>query len=207
MLEALSQSVLPFLAILNPFALCLYLGEIIEELHWREFSVVMLRACAISLVAFAIFVFTGERFLGFLGVRMEAARVFGGVIFFVVGYKSATTGYKATAFLRGGVQELPSAIAMPFMIGAGTITQSILMSRKHGDAAAVLAIAIAIAVTLLVVVIFKLLRDRMRARNEALFERYVNLLARANGLVIGAISAEMIIAGIHTIWVASENGL
>ncbi len=200
MLEALSESVLPFLAILNPFAMCLYLAAVIDELQWREFLRVMLSACLIALIAFTVFALTGDRLLNFLGVRAEAARVFGGVIFFVVGYKYATTGFRAAEFLRGSVEELPSAIAMPFMIGAGTITQSILMSRRHGDLAAIAAIAVAIVVTLMAVVVFKLLREHMRRRRERLFERYVNILARANGLIIGAISAEMIVAGIHTIW-------
>lgn len=199
----LGQIVLPFLAILNPFALSLYLVTVVEDLEWDAFFRVILSATLISMVAFSIFVLTGDRLLDFLGVRAEAARVFGGTIFFVVGYKYATSGFKTTEFLRGSIDELPGAIAMPFMIGAGTITQSILISRRHGDLTALLAIAVALAITLAMVCVFKLLRDHLRRRRERLFERYVNILARANGLIIGAISAEMIIAGIHDIWARS----
>jgi len=46
-----------------------------------------------------------------------------------------------------------------------------------------------------VVLAFKVVRDRLKAAQEKLLDRYENILARVNGLLIGAISTEMVVTG------------
>ena len=79
------SSLLPFLAILNPFALCLYLAGVMDDLESRIFVKVLFWASLISLVVFWVSAIMGEPLLvEFVGVRPEALRIFGGVIFFVI---------------------------------------------------------------------------------------------------------------------------
>lgn len=196
------NSLLPFLAILNPFALCLYLTGVMDDLEPRTFVKVLFWASFISLVVFWIFAIVGERLLvDFLSVRTEALRIFGGIIFFIVAYNYVTKGYRAAEMLRGNLEELPSAIALPFMIGAGTITQAILLGEKHGPYLSMFLLFIGLLISFLIVAIFKLVRDRLKRAKEKVFERYVNILSRINGLLIGAISTEMVISGIKELWV------
>ncbi len=195
------HSVTGFLVILNPFALCLYLGGLIDELDTRTFAKVLARAGLISFGVFIIFAMGGEAILeDVLGLQAGALRVFGGLIFLVIAYNYTTRGYHATEMLRGSVEQLPSAIAMPFMIGAGTITQSILIGKAHPHLTGIGVLAMGVAVAILVVLAFKLFRDRLRGAREHLFERYVNILARINGLLIGAVSISMIVTGIQGLW-------
>ncbi|MDY7011797.1 MAG: MarC family protein, partial [Planctomycetota bacterium] len=119
-------SLIPFVAILNPLALCLYLVGVMEDLDRKNFTRVLFWACAISLAAFWGFALAGNQILDLLGIRPGALRAFGGIIFLVVGYNYVAKGYKTAEALRGSLDELPSAISLPFMIGGGTITQSIL---------------------------------------------------------------------------------
>jgi multiple antibiotic resistance protein len=102
--------------------------------------------------------------------------------------------------LRGSIEELPSEIAVPFMIGAGTITQAVLLGKTRGSVGAVIVLALGMAVSVAFVMAFKFVHDRMRGAREALFERYMNMLSRLNGLVIGAISTDMVVGGIHDLW-------
>jgi len=172
-----------------------------EELPHRTFVYVLLRACAVSLAVFILFALTGEPLLSeYLGVRPAAMRIFGGAIFLIVAYNYVTKGYKGAEVLRGTVEELPSAIALPFMIGAGTLTQSILIGKQLAAPAAVLVLTVGIGLTFLTVLIFKPIRDRVQGTRERVFERYVNILARVNGLIIGAIFTEMVVGGIHDMW-------
>lgn len=127
-------------------------------------------------------------------------RIFGGVIFIVVAYNYVTRGYKGAEFLRGSLEELPSAIALPFMIGAGTIMQAILIGKKHKPLTSMFLLFLGLCVCFIVIVGFKLLRDRLKGVREKVFERYVNILSRINGLIIGAISTEMVISGIKKLW-------
>jgi multiple antibiotic resistance protein len=162
---------------------------------------VLLRACLISLVTFVVFALFGKPLLSnVLGIRPEALRVFGGIIFLIVGYKYAIQGYKATEMLRGSLSALPSAVALPYMIGAGTITQSILVGKVLPIYGTVGVLAMGVSVSFAIVMIFKLLHDSLKGAREQIFERYVNLLARANGMLIGAISIEMVVNGLHTLW-------
>jgi len=46
----------------------------------------------------------------------------------------------------------------------------------------------------------KWLRDHMRGTREQVFDRYVNIFARLNGLVIGAVSTDMIVTGLRELW-------
>ncbi|MFH1731498.1 MAG: MarC family protein [Planctomycetota bacterium] len=200
-MQSFGGSVISFLAILNPFALCLYLEGVVDELHPRQFVRVLVLASVMSFAAFVVFALAGEPLLvNLLSVRTESLRIFSGVIFFVVGYKYATKGFHATELLRGTLDELPSAIALPFMIGAGTITQSILIGKHHSGGISILIIATVMAVSFTVVITFNAVRARVRTRNQPVFDRYVNILSRLNGLLIGAISSQMIVSGIRDLW-------
>lgn len=200
-MENIWKSLIPFLAILNPFALCLYLVGVMEDLDKEAFLRVLIRACGISFAVFCVFGLAGEPFLvDLLGIRPDALRIFGGVIFFIVGYNYVVKGYRTNEMLRGSLDELPSAIALPFMIGAGTLTQSILIGKQHSMGVTILVISIGILVSFAIVLVFKLIRDHMRGPKERVFERYVNIMVRINGLVIGAISTEMIISGVRNMW-------
>ena len=200
-MENIWKSLIPFLAILNPFALCLYLVGVMEDLDKEAFLRVLIRACGISFAVFCVFGLAGEPFLvDLLGIRPDALRIFGGVIFFIVGYNYVVKGYRTNEMLRGSLDELPSAIALPFMIGAGTLTQSILIGKQHSMSVTILVISIGILVSFAIVLVFKLIRDHMRGPKERVFERYVNIMVRINGLLIGAISTEMIISGVRNMW-------
>ncbi|NIU58929.1 MAG: hypothetical protein GWN67_21865 [Phycisphaerae bacterium] len=194
-------SLLSFLAILNPFALCLYLAGVIDDLESRIFVKVLFWASFISMVVFWIFAIVGERLLvDFLRVRPEALRIFGGVIFLVVAYNYVTKGFRAAELLRGSLEDLPSAIALPFMIGAGTITQAILLGKRHGPYLSMFLLFIGLCICFFIVIAFKLVRDHLKQARERIFERYVNILSRINGLFIGAISTEMVVSGIRKLW-------
>jgi len=199
-----ASSLLPFLAILNPFALCLYLLGVMDDLESRAFIRVLFWASGISLIVFWTFALAGERVLvGFLRISPEALRIFGGVIFFVVAYNYVTRGYRAAELLRGSLEELPSAIALPFMIGAGTITQAILLGKKHGPCLSMFLLFLGLCICFVVVIAFKLIRDHLKQAREKVFERYINILSRINGLLIGAISTEMVVSNIRELWLQS----
>lgn len=200
-MENVVSSLFPFLVILNPFALCLYLAGVMEDLDTSSFIKVLCGASLISLAVFTIFVLFGEPLLVVvLGVRPEALRIFGGVIFAIVGYNYVVKGYRATQVLRGNIDELPSEIALPFMIGAGTITQSILIGKRHTAGTAFLIVLIVVVLSFLIVIAFKFVRDNMASSKEKVFDKYVNILSRINGLVIGAVSTDMIVTGIIRLW-------
>jgi len=205
-MEAFFGSLVSFLAILNPFALCLYLEEVMAKFERKGFVRVLASACAFSLAVFLLCAYGGEPFLRrVLRVKPEAMRVFGGLIFLIVGYNYAVKGYRTAEMLRGSLEDIPAAIAMPLMIGAGTITQSILIGKALPLWEWVLVLTLGVAAAFAIVVAFKVIRDHVRARREAIFDRYVAVLARVNGLIIGAISVNMVVTGLRALWETSDT--
>ena len=195
------ELLLSFIVILNPFALCLYLSGIIEDLDSKQFFRVLTLASLVSYIVFAVFSLFGDKLLiTVFSVRTEALRTFGGLVFLVVAYNYVTKGSsEATAILRGSLDELPSQIAVPFMIGAGTITQAILIGKRSNALSSVIILLFAVAISTLFVLVFKYVRDKIKERHIQTFDRYVNILSRINGLIIGAISIEMIVSGVSNL--------
>jgi len=200
-MQEIWSSLVPFIAILNPLALCLYLVGVMEDLERPDFARVLVWACAISFATFFVFALAGEPLLvDVLGVQPGALRAFGGIIFLIVGYNYVVKGYRTTEALRGSLRELPSAIALPFMIGGGTITQAILVGKRHSPLVSAAVLSAGVAICFVVVITFNVIRDHMQGDKERIFDRYVNIMVRINGLMIGAISVDMVISGVRQLW-------
>jgi len=204
MTDAISSGA-SFLAILNPFALSLYLWSLMSSIERAAFFRVLIQATVVSLAIFCAFAILGERMLEMLGIDAGALRLFGGVVFLIIALKYVSQGYRAVESLRGTLTELPSAIAVPFMIGAGTITQAILIGKRHDTPLALGILAAVIVASLGIVTAFYFIQHHLRPRHETVFNRYVNMLARLNGLLIGAFSVKMIFEGARIL--AEHEGL
>lgn len=198
MLEELLESALLLIVILNPFLMTLYLLDLVRSLDTRAFLKVLARASVISGVVFAVFALSGDAiFSRVLHVRSASFAIFGGVIFLIIAIRFVLRGPSVIEELRGPPAAAGGSIAMPFMIGPGTINASILAGSRLPGWAAVAAVALGVSVTLVVVVALKMLHDGCKDRNEKLVERYVDMTGRVSALVMGTISIEMIATGIE----------
>jgi small neutral amino acid transporter SnatA (MarC family) len=187
--------------LLNPFLLSVYLLDLITSLDIRTFASVLTRGALISTAVFGFFAVTGDwLFRDVFQVRFGAFLVFGGLIFLIIGLRFVFVGRQALEELRGGAPEhVADSIAMPFMIGPGTVSASTLAGVHLPVFEALLAIGSAVAATVIVVIGLKMLHDRVRARNEAVVRRYIDIVGRISALIIGMFAVEMIFRGIELI--------
>jgi small neutral amino acid transporter SnatA (MarC family) len=86
------------------------------------------------------------------------------------------------------------------MIGAGTITQSILIGEHMDLLPTLLTLLLGVFTAFSVLVAFKVATDRFKQRREDIFYQYMDTLARLNGLIIGAVSIQMIVFGLRALW-------
>lgn len=120
-----------FLVILNPFSQVLFLWDLMRSYSSREFVWVYGRASLLSLGVYALFALTGEfLFVEVFQVRIDAFRIFGGLIVFIISLRYFTQGGGAAQFFRGKATEIASSISIPFMVGPATIWVSILIGRS-----------------------------------------------------------------------------
>jgi len=204
--EQFIKSVLLLFVLLNPPLMTVYLIDLIRGLDRATFNRVLLRGGAISAAVFAAFALTGDAiFTDLLQVRFAAFLLFGGLIFLLIGVRFVMVGPDAIHQLRGQPEHLAGSVAMPFMIGPGTVSASILIGAQlKSPALSIAAILVALASTLLGVIVLKQLHDWVRQRNAELVERYVDVVGRISALVIGTIAVEMILQGID-LWRASAE--
>jgi len=199
--QALLQSFTLFFALLNPFLLSIYLLDLITDLKTPVFSGVLIRASLISGGVFWLFAWGGEAiFTHYLQVSFASFQLFGGIIFLMIGIRFVFTGVDAIRATRGPPEHLAGSVAMPFLIGPGTVSAAVVIGARHDVAISGLVIFGTLALTMTLVVALKLAHDYVKERNARLIDRYMEVVGRISALLIGTIAIEMIMVGGGSWW-------
>lgn len=199
------DSVVLMAVLFNPFFMSACLRDIMSELSFREFFGVLLRAFAMSAAVFCLFAFGGDQlFSHVLQVKFAAFLVFGGIVFLIISLRYMVFGAKMIETLRGPPEHLAGSLAMPFMIGPGTVSASVLIGNRLPLGLAFLAIVVAIVISCLFLMIAKLLFDYVKKRNEAIVQRYMEISGRVAALFIGSIAVDMIMRGVE-MWLQESS--
>ena len=192
------QLALYFLVILNPFSQILFLGDLMTSMTWRSFASVYGRASLLSFGVYSLFALTGDfLFIDVFRVRVEAFRIFGGVIVFIIALRYFTQGQGSNQFFQGKATDVASGISIPFMVGPATIWVSMVIGRNLPAPNAVLHIAAVLLVNYLGLIIAHRFLSHLDSLRDSLAGAYLTILMRTNALFIGAIGVEMILAGIE----------
>lgn len=190
------------LVLLNPFLVIVYLVDIVQKIDRARFYSVLIRAGVISAFVFCTFAILGDAvFSGIMQAQFASFQIFGGIIFLLIGTQFVFRGPAAIEILRGESKHIAGAIAMPVLIGPGTISASVVIGKRLEPLPACAAIVFALIVCLAVIALLKALHDHVRRRREELIERYIEIAGRITALFVGTIAIEMIMQGIRT-WVA-----
>lgn len=197
MTSAFISSVALLLMLLNPFLLILYLIDLVQDLDKVQFRNVLIRAGLISTGVFSLFALVGDAlFEDVLQARFASFQIFGGIIFLLIGIQFMFTGPNALRSIRGAPEHIAGSIALPIMIGPGTVSAAVLAGSRLPPYLAVAGIALTVLVTVLVILLLKNLHDFVLPRNAKLIERYIEVMGRITALVIGTYAIEMIMQGL-----------
>ncbi len=190
------------LVLLNPFLVIVYLVDVMEKLDRKKFNLVLLRAGLIASLVFCTFSILGDIiFTNILNAEFASFQIFGGVVFLLIALQFVFRGPRAIEVLRGESEHVAGAIAMPILIGPGTISVSVIIGKRHEMLVACVVVIAAVLISLITMFLLKSAHDYVKARNESLIERYIEIAGRITALFAGTISIEMIFQGIRT-WVA-----
>lgn len=193
------RSLTLLLVLLNPFLVIVYLVDVVEKLDRRTFTRVLIRAGLIAGAVFCAFAVLGDAvFSDIIHADFASFQIFGGVIFLLIGLQFVFRGPQAIEILRGESEHLSGAIAMPLLIGPGTISASVIVGQRHQVLHSSLIILIAVLLTVGVMLALKWIHDYVRPRREPLIQRYIEIAGRITALFVGTVSVEMIMRGIQT---------
>lgn len=194
------KSFLLLFMLLNPFLLIIYLVDLVQEMDFHAFLKVLIRASCISSAVFITFALLGDLiFERLLQADFASFQIFGGIVFLMIGLQFVFKGPDAIKNLRGKPEHIAGAIAMPIMIGPGTVSASILAGRELPPVWAITSILLAIGLVAAIMIGLKKVHDIVRTRNEPLIERYVEVAGRIVALVVGTYAIEMIMQG-ASVW-------
>jgi multiple antibiotic resistance protein len=189
-----------FFSLFNPFLMSIYLLDLIRGLSTPIFARVLIRGSLISATVFVLFAWGGEAFFrDYLQVRFASFQIFGGIVFLLIGLRYVFSGAGAIESMRGTPEEaMAGAIAMPIMIGPGTVSAAVVIGTRLPLPNAAMVIAGTLALTVSILVLMKILHDRLKHRHAALTDRYVDLVGRMSALLIGTIAMDMIVTGLQS---------
>jgi small neutral amino acid transporter SnatA (MarC family) len=187
------------LALLNPFLVIIYLLDVVQKVDAQTFRRVLLRAGLIASTVFCCFALAGDAiFSRVIQANFASFQVFGGIVFLLIALQFVFRGPTAIEILRGESQHLAGAIAMPVLIGPGTLSASVVVGKRLPPSLACLAVIVAVALSLLVILLLKTLHDMVRATQEPLIQRYIEIAGRVSALYVGTVSVEMVMQGLQT---------
>lgn len=188
-----------FLVLLNPFALFVYLIPIKKERGMRDFSSILLRASLISYVIYLLFALFGQGIFELLNVDFESFRIFGGIVLVSLALSFILQGKKSMIATRGELSQIAAEIALPFIVGVGTITLSILIGEALSPLKAILTIAAVMMANFIAVFLLALARHNLREELKEVLDKNAEILLRINGFVVGAYGINLVVEGIRNI--------
>ncbi len=195
-------SLIELLIMLNPFALFLYLEPIRKDLNHKQFISVIFKASIISLTICYVFFLSGEfLFVKVFLIDFESFRIFGGIIIFSFAYFFIVKGQRALIMIKENLDDLASEIALPFMVGAGTISLSIITSYRHSVLVGSFVLVASFSINFISIYLLKKIRDCLEGKRiKTAYDKNMEVLLRLNGFFIGAIGINMILSGIKNMF-------
>ncbi|WP_213316485.1 MarC family protein [Acinetobacter baumannii] len=186
-----------FFSLLNPFLMSIYMIGLIRHTETRVFNKALIQGSLIEYVVFLLFAWGGEAiFNRYLNVRFESFLIFGGLIFLVIGYRYVFQGADTIGEMRGAPEHLAGTVAMPFMIGPGTISAAVVTGMSMSLLEAAIVIALVLFVSCSVLIAMKFSHDHLRYSHAKYIDRYFDIVGRLAALLIGTIAVDMIVNGV-----------
>jgi MarC family membrane protein len=165
------------------------LSHVSPERRWR----VVVRECAIAFVLLLLFMFFGKHILSAMQLTDVSIRIGGGVILFLIALRMVFPQQGGIfGDVEGDHEPFIVPLAIPALAGPSALATVLLFSSEsQADVAVHLGALVAVAAVWLIVL---LSAERMQ---QVLGERAMIAFERLMGLILTAMSVEMLLAGIR----------
>jgi multiple antibiotic resistance protein len=195
-LDDLIQNTLYLLVLMNPISKIFILSVLAEEFPRDAMRRLIVKS---TLFAWGILLVLGvggnlilERVFN---VQMYSLKTASGIILFFVGYHALSKGVFFEVDEKNKHEDLSLVpLASPMIAGPATITAAISLNTEHGYALASSCITLAIGLNFLIMLLYR--------RVSSFMVRYqlMGALVRITGLIVAAISVELVYSGIADWW-------
>ncbi len=161
----------------------------------RERRVIGLRACLVGFGILALFGLFGEALLGFVGIRMPAFRIAGGILLFLTAldmlFERRTKRREDSAEDRPDPSIFP--IGIPLIAGPGAIATMILLTAQSPGLTGYLTVLAVMASVLVIVFALFLMAGTIE---RILGRTGTNIVTRILGMLLAALAVQFVIDGL-----------
>jgi len=206
MVEQLIKIFVVFFVVIEPISLVPLFGALTRGGTRKYRRTMAIKSVVLSAGIFLIFALTGEPLLRTLGITIEAFRIAGGMLLFLVsldmvfarqsGLRSTTVREQDEARYRDDISVFP--LSFPLMAGPGSLaTLFLVMGDIRGDSALFLGMLAMIGLILLITLGLLLLTTPIM---RILGVTGANVISRLLGVVLVALAVQYVVDGIQAIF-------
>jgi multiple antibiotic resistance protein len=204
MLESFLKFFVVFFLVVEPISLVPLFASLTEGASAAYRRRMAVKSVAIAAGIILLFALTGAAFLSALGISIDAFRIFGGLLLFLVALEMVfaresgtrtSTDEQAESRRRADISVFP--LAFPFMSGPGALTTILLWFGPLTIAAAPLQFGVLLAAALLVLLISLGMMLAAGPLMRLLGATGANVANRLLGVVLGALAVQFVIDGIR----------
>lgn len=204
MFEQILKFFVVFFVVVEPVALAPMFASLTEgaaEAWKRRMALKAVVVAAIILVVFAV---SGARFLSLMGISIEAFRIFGGLLLFLMALEMVfaresgtrtSPDEKVESRKRADISVFP--LAFPLLAGPGALTTILLWFGPHPVTREPLLFGGLLLAAFLVLVVSLIVMRLSGNIMRVLGVTGANVANRLLGVVLGALSVQFIIDGLH----------
>lgn len=153
---------------------------------------VIVRECAIAFVILMAFMLGGHKFLEVMHLSETSLSIAGGVILFMIAIRMVFAHPEGAFGLHSQGEPFIVPLAVPLIAGPSALATVMLMATR--EPAKLGMWAVAITVTMLLAALVLVMGDRLQ---RWLGDRAMQAVERLMGLILTAISIEMLLGGIR----------
>lgn len=205
MFEQLLKFFVVFFVVVEPVSLAPIFSGLTEGASRAYKHKMALKAVVVAGLILLLFAFAGARFLELMGISLEAFRIFGGLLLFLIALEMVfaresgtrtSTGERAESARRADISVFP--LAFPFIAGPGALATILLYFGPVPVWTQPLLFLGLIAAVLLVLVIALVLMWASGPMMRALGVTGANVANRLLGVVLGALAVQFVMDGLRS---------
>jgi len=197
----MSKYIISFLVLVNPIVTFIYLQPVIRRMPHKALLRVIAQGSFVAFIVFCIFSFVGNSFFkDVLQVRFDSFRVFGGLVITYFAFAMIAQGRTSLITYEEDHASIANQIAMPLLIGAGTISLSIIIGNRYNPVMSTLILAVVMTINYLALLLLIMFRNSIIRYFRKDFDNYMEAFLRLFAFFAGAIGVDMIVTGIHNLW-------
>ena len=192
MIEEVIKFSVVFFVVVEPISLIPIFAAMTEGANPDYVRRMSGKAVVVAGIILTLFAFGGAAFLKIMGITLDAFRVFGGLVLFLIaldmvfvrqsGARTATTSEQDEARHREDISVFP--LAFPFIAGPGALATILLTFGAHGHEPLLFAALLGVVGATLIITL--LLLRVAPAINRIMGVTGANVIGRLSGVVLGA---------------------